>query len=278
MNTKRKIKLAVISDTHLGTYGAHAEELADYLKSIEPEILILNGDIVDGWAFTKRYWPASHTKVLQRVLKMMSKGTTVYYLTGNHDDMLRRYSDNSFGNFHLLDKLHLTIDGKKHWFFHGDVFDITMKNSRWLAKLGGEGYDILILLNRFVNHLLGLLGREKISFSKRIKNSVKHAVKFISDFETTVSKIAIEEGNDYVVCGHIHQPEIKTVEEDGRSVVYMNSGDWIENLSALEYADGQWSLYHYAEQGTAYDNETEEPEQASVLIQYENLIRHTVYR
>ena len=105
MSAKRTPDVVVISDVHLGTFGAHARELSSYLKTISPEILILNGDIIDGWSFSKSYWPKSHTKVLQRILKLISKGTTVYFLTGNHDEMLRRYSDIHLGNFHLLDKL-----------------------------------------------------------------------------------------------------------------------------------------------------------------------------
>jgi len=241
---KRKIKVAVISDVHLGTYGCHAEELNQYLKSIDPEVLIINGDFIDIWQLSKFYFPDSHWKVIQRVIKMMTHGTQVYYLTGNHDELLRKFSGFRLDNLHLDDKLVLSIDRKKHWFFHGDVFDVTMKNSKWLAKIGGVGYDILILINRFVNLLLSKMGREKISLSKRVKDSVKSAIKFISDFEQTAADIAIQNHYDYVICGHIHEPVIKQYNNVHGSVEYMNSGDWIENLSALEYTD-KWNLVFY---------------------------------
>ncbi|MBP9185958.1 MAG: UDP-2,3-diacylglucosamine diphosphatase [Bacteroidia bacterium] len=242
---KRKVKLAVISDVHLGTYGCQAKAVNRYLKSINPEILILNGDIIDIWQFSKRYWPESHMKVIQRIFKMMTTGTKVYYLTGNHDEMLRKFTDFKLGNLELLDKLVLDIDGRKAWIFHGDVFDITMKNSKWLAKLGAVGYDSLIVLNSMVNWVSVKLGREKVSFSKRIKNSVKQAIKFIDDFEETATTIAIQNGYDYVVCGHIHQPTIRNVKNHKGETLYLNSGDWVENLTALEYNDKKWSLYHY---------------------------------
>lgn len=251
---KRKIDLLVLSDLHLGTYGCHGKELLQYLDQIEPGTVILNGDIIDIWQFKKRYWPASHMQVLRRLLKFAEQGIPVYYLTGNHDEMLRKFSDYRLGNLYLRDKLVLELDGKKAWFFHGDVFDVSMQYSKWLARLGGQGYDLLIILNRGVNLLLEKVGREKISLSKRIKDGVKTAVRFISDFEQIAADLAIERGYDYVVCGHIHQPVIKTmVAKDpggnahaGKSVTYLNSGDWIENLSALEYHLGQWSLYRYA--------------------------------
>ncbi|RPE14032.1 UDP-2,3-diacylglucosamine diphosphatase [Chitinophaga lutea] len=246
MSGKRPLDILVISDVHLGIYGCHAKELANYLDSVDPRVLILNGDIIDIWQFSKRYFPKSHTKVIRRILKMIGKGTEVYYLTGNHDEALRKYAGFGLSNFVIDNKLILEVDGKRHWFFHGDVYDITMKNSKWLAKLGGKGYDILIILNRLVNHMLEKMGREKMSFSKKVKESVKQAVKFISDFEQTVVEIAVDKEFDVVCCGHIHQPIIKNMEFNGKMVTYLNSGDWVESLTALEYSHGSWQLYQHA--------------------------------
>lgn len=246
MKRKRKIPLVVLSDIHLGTYGCHADELLQYLKSIQPKTLVLNGDIIDMWSFSKRYFPAAHMNVLRQIIKMSNTGTRVIYITGNHDEALRKYSDFILGNFELVDKLILELDGKKAWIFHGDVFDSSTQGyAKFLAKLGGKGYDLLILINSFINWMLVLLGREKRSFSKIIKDSVKKAVSFVSNFETTAAEIAIEKKYSYVVCGHIHKPQIKMVENENGKVLYLNSGDWIENLTALEYKKEKWSLYHY---------------------------------
>lgn len=248
---KRHPDVIVISDLHLGTYGCHAKEIVAYLKSVSPRILILNGDIIDGWQFSKRYFPASHMQVIKEVMNLMSNGTRVIYITGNHDEMLRRYSDIQSGNFQLTDKLVMEINGKKTWIFHGDVFDITTKGSaKLIAKLGGHGYDLLILLNRLINWFLKKAGREKMSFSKKVKNSVKKAVSWISDFEQTAAELAIEKNYDYIICGHIHHPQKKIIETKKGKVTYMNSGDWVENLTALEYANNEWSIYQYDEKGS----------------------------
>jgi len=248
---KRKVPLAVISDVHLGTFGCHAKELLQYLNSIEPEILVLNGDIIDIWQFSKHYWPAPHMMVINHIIDLMAKGTKVYYITGNHDEMLRKFVGFNISNFHITNKLVLTIDKKKAWIFHGDVFDVTMKNSKWLAKLGAIGYDMLILINSAFNWYLKKRGKEKYSFSKQVKDSVKSAVKFINDFETTAADIGISNGYDYVVCGHIHQPVIKNVETEKGKITYLNSGDWIENLTCLEYNYGVWEIYRYNEDNLA---------------------------
>jgi len=162
---KRHLEVVVISDIHLGTYGCQAQAVLNYLKSISPQILVLNGDIIDGWQFKKRYFPATHMQVIKEIMNLMSHGTRVIYITGNHDEMLRRYSDIQMGNFQLTDKIVMEINGKMTWIFHGDVFDATTKGSaKMLAKLGGYGYDLLIVMNRFINWALKLLGKEKMSF------------------------------------------------------------------------------------------------------------------
>jgi len=247
---KRNVDLVVISDVHLGTYGCHAKELLNYLKSIKPKHIVLNGDIVDIWQFSKRYWPESHMKVVRKILKFVADGVPVTYLTGNHDEMLRKFTDFQLGSLTLTNKLSLRIGKKRAWVFHGDVFDVSMQHARWLARLGAIGYDSLILLNSVVNWALIKFGREKMSLSKRIKNSIKNAVKFINDFEVTAATLAIEKGYQYVICGHIHQPEIRLIETEKGSVTYLNSGDWVENLTALEYHRGSWQIYRY--QATDY--------------------------
>lgn len=242
---KRKLEVVVISDVHLGTFGCHAGELLSYLNSISPEKLILNGDIIDIWHFRKRYFPKTHLQVIKKIIDLSTKGTEVYYITGNHDEMLRKFSDISMGNIHILNKLIMNLDGKKAWIFHGDVFDVSIQHTKWIAKLGGWGYDFLILLNRLINWVLIKMGREKYSLSKQIKNGVKKAIKYIDDFESVAADLAIENGYKYVVCGHIHQPQmLRKVNKNG-SCLYLNSGDWIENLTALEYHHKRWNLYHF---------------------------------
>lgn len=242
---KRKLEIVVISDVHLGTFGCHAGELLSYLNSISPKKLILNGDIIDIWHFRKRYFPKTHLQVIKKIIDLSTKGTEVYYITGNHDEMLRKFSDISMGNIHILNKLILNLDGKKAWIFHGDVFDVSIQHTKWIAKLGGWGYDFLILLNRLINWVLIKMGREKYSLSKQIKNGVKKAIKYIDDFESVAADLAIENGYKYVICGHIHQPQmLRKVNKNG-TCLYLNSGDWIENLTALEYHHKRWDLYHY---------------------------------
>lgn len=242
---KRQVEIVIISDTHLGTYGCHAKELLNYLRSIQPRTLILNGDFIDIWQFSKRYFPNAHMMIIHEIMEMALAGTKVYYITGNHDDTLRKFSEFSAGNFHLRDKLELQLNSEKYWIFHGDVFDVSIKHTKWLAKLGANGYGLLILLNRFVNSIRKGLGLPRMSFAGKIKRGIKKAVKSIDDFEETAIDLAIKNGYQFVICGHIHQPIIKTIEKNGHSITYMNSGDWMENLTALEYNFQKWKIYKY---------------------------------
>jgi len=244
---KRKLEIAVISDVHLGTYGCHAKHLLTYLNSIEPKTLVLNGDIIDIWQFSKRYFPKAHLKVIKKIMTMASNGVKVIYITGNHDEMLRKFSDTTIGNISIVNKAVLELDGKKAWFFHGDVFDISIQNAKWLAKLGGYGYDFLTLVNRGVNWYLDKRGKERYSLSQRVKNGVKSAIKYINDFEKVVSELAIENNYDFVICGHIHQPKKEFFENKHGKTLYLNSGDWVENFTALEYQFKRWKLYKFNE-------------------------------
>ncbi len=242
---KRPVDLVIISDVHLGAFGCHAKELLTYLRSIKPKTLILNGDIIDIWQFRKRYFPKSHLMLIRHLTGLIAKNTKVIYITGSHDELMRKFVNFNMGSFKMVNKLLLDLQGQKAWIFHGDVFDITMQHSKWLAKFGSAGYDLLILLNSFANFILTSMGRQKISFSQKIKRSVKRAVSYINKFEETAAGIAISKGYAFVVCGHIHQPEIRTIVNQKGSVTYLNSGDWVENLSALEYHEGEWTIYRY---------------------------------
>ncbi|MDE3236132.1 MAG: UDP-2,3-diacylglucosamine diphosphatase [Bacteroidota bacterium] len=245
---RRPLDVAIMSDLHLGTYGCRAKEIVHYLKSISPRILILNGDVIDVWQFRKNFFPLTHMQVIKEIMSLASKGTRVIYITGNHDEALRRYSDLELGNIQLLDKLVMEIDGKVCWIFHGDVFDSTTKGSaKFFAKLGSKGYNLLIRLNKLINWFLQLMGKEKMSLSKSVMDKVNKAVSKINDFEQTAAEIAIEKKYDYVICGHIHEPQMRCVMTDKGRVTYLNSGDWVEHMTALEFYNNDWHMYKYDE-------------------------------
>jgi UDP-2,3-diacylglucosamine pyrophosphatase LpxH len=249
---RRRPEIVVLSDVHLGTRGCRASELHAYLKSIDPKILILNGDIINIWQFRKNYWPPLHMKIVKQIVAKAARKTTVYYITGNHDEMLRRFNGFSIGNLHIVNQLSLDLDGENTWFFHGDVFDVVMQYSKWLARLGAIGYDSLIWLNTNINTIRAALKMEKVSFSKKIKENIKSAVKFINDFEVTAAELAASKGYRTIVCGHIHHPEIRTISTPYHDVKYLNSGDWIENLTALEYTSPSgWNLFNFRLSGLA---------------------------
>lgn len=245
---KRNLDIVILSDIHLGSYGCHADELNEYLKSIDTKKLILNGDIIDGYVFNKNYFPPSHFSVIKQIIKMLKSGTEVYYIPGNHDDFMREFDEIQIMNLYKVDKLVLDIDGKKFWIFHGDVFDISMRGNlgKVLTNIGGNAYDFIIRVNRLINKILLKCNRKPYSLSKKIKDSVKTAVKYIGDFESISCEHAINQNYDCVINGHIHQPCIREFISGDKSVIYMNSGDWIENLTSLEYDGVEWVIYKHS--------------------------------
>lgn len=245
---KRQVEIAVISDLHLGTYACRAREFATYLKSIEPRLLILNGDIIDGWQFSKRYFPQGHIAAIKEIFSLLTKGTRVIYITGNHDDIMRRYSDLELGNFLLTDKIAIEVNGKKTWIFHGDVFDhTTTEQAKFWGKLGSNGYAVLLGFNKCINFVCQVFGREKLSLSQKVMEQFNKRFIKIDEYETKIAEAAIEKKFDTVICGHIHQPQKRIFKSDKGSVCYLNSGDWMEHMTSLEYYDNDWHLYAYNE-------------------------------
>ncbi|HEX2846682.1 MAG TPA: UDP-2,3-diacylglucosamine diphosphatase [Chitinophagaceae bacterium] len=263
---KRPVDVAVISDLHLGTYACRAKEFVSYLNSIEPRLLILNGDIIDGWQFSKHYFPLHHITAIQQIFHLLSNGTRVIYITGNHDETLRRYADLHLGNFQLADKVVIEIDGKMNWIFHGDVFDHTTANqAKFWGKLGSNGYAMLLGFNKMINKMMKLLGREKVSLSKKVMEQFHKRFVRIDAFETMIAELAIEKKYDCVICGHIHQPGKRVYSNEKGSVTYLNSGDWVEHMTSLEYYKNDWHLYTH-EQEEAHPEPVKQPKPKPEVI------------
>jgi UDP-2,3-diacylglucosamine pyrophosphatase LpxH len=267
---KRNLDVVIISDVHLGTKACDAKALFNYLSQIEPKILVLNGDFVDSWQFSNAYFPKYHWEVIKLIMNFSESGIPVYYITGNHDDTIRRLTPFSVANIHLVNKLFLNLDGKLAWIFHGDIYDGSISHGRWIAKIAGRAYDSIVVFNRFINRLFKILNVAPTHFSKRIKSSVKKAVQKVTNFETKAIEIAKEKGYRYVICGHIHKPQIMDIETDSGVLTYLNSGDWLENLTSLEYNNGEWEIYQYDE------SDYNEKQGSSKLKNDFNNIRETV--
>ena len=220
-----------LSDIHLGTRGCQAEKLCDFLKSHTCDRLYLVGDIVDGWRMQSGvYWPQSHINVVREFLSYAKQGTEVIYISGNHDEFLRRYTELELGAIRVVDEdTHITQNGQRMLVLHGDQFDVITRYHRWLAFLGDIGYNALLHVNTGVNAIRRHLGYGYWSLSAWIKHRVKKAVNFISEFEQAVAHQCVRQGFDGAICGHIHHAEISDIQ----GVRYMNCGDWVESCTAL---------------------------------------------
>lgn len=255
---KREIDILVISDLHLGTHGCRAKRLLNYLSTVKPKMLILNGDIMDFWLLDMKKWKKSHSKVLKVFFNEMSRGIPVYYITGNHDDYLRSFTGFKFNNFHLVDELIIDIDDKKHWFTHGDKFDKSVSGAiRKMAISAGKIFDQMIRLNKFVNRWQLFLGKTETNYTKSLKDKTKSTVKKQNDFEFQNIEYADKKGYDIVLCGHTHNPgrwEYDSKNKEGEKIIYYNSGDWMDNCTALEYNNKQWSIMKYQPKDKSIQN------------------------
>ena len=242
---KRKVEIVILSDIHLGTYGAKAKDLLNYLESIEPQTLILNGDIIDVLQFSKSYFPTSHLQVIQKILEWVQKGTKTYYIAGNHDDIFRKFIGFKAAGITIANNLELEIGNQKIFVFHGDAFDGKLAKIRLLNKMGANGYGSIILMNKVINFLARKLGKKEVFLSRYLKNTSKRFLNKNNKFEEDIISLAIENGYDSIICGHLHHPVMKLIEKEGKRIEYLNSGDWVENLTSLEYQNETWTLYQH---------------------------------
>jgi UDP-2,3-diacylglucosamine pyrophosphatase LpxH/glycosyltransferase involved in cell wall biosynthesis len=244
---KFSCRTVFLSDIHLGTPDSKADQVVEFLKHIRCHKLVLNGDIIDGWALKRgARWTSRHSRVIRKVIKMTERDNTeVIYLRGNHDEILERFLPMVFGRIRLTkEHIHETAAGKRYLVVHGDGFDSVSTNHKWLASLGAVGYDFLLRVNRFYNHYRAWRGKEYYSISKRVKAKVKSAVSFVDRYEDLLRNLAVHRKCDGIICGHIHTPEDKQV----GAIHYLNSGDWVESLTAIiEHHDGRMELVRHAE-------------------------------
>ena len=244
----RRLRAVFISDIHLGTPGCQADALLDFLKHHPSDVIYLVGDIVDGWQIRRRwFWPQSHNDVVQKLLRRARKGCKVVFVPGNHDEFARQFDGMHFGGIEISNEaVHTTADGRQLWVIHGDHFDGVIQCAKWLAHVGDWAYGVTLELNRHFNRIRHRLGMPYWSLSQYLKHKVPRAVSHVNHFEEAVAAEARERGFDGVVCGHIHRPEMRTI----NGTLYANDGDWVESLSALiEHADGRLELLHWRPSG-----------------------------
>lgn len=235
-----------ISDVHLGTKDCKANQLNAFLKQYSCEHLYLVGDIFDGWKMRNSvFWNADANRLLRRILKLSKKGVRITYITGNHDEFLRKYANNQFDNIELCNRtVHITAKQEKLLVIHGDQFEGVTRCSRWLKYIGDHGYEFLMLLNRGFNRVRAQYGYGYWSFSGFLKQHIQRAQTYINDYESSVAYGAHKQGFDGVVCGHIHHAAIKSLHD----VTYYNTGDWVESCTAVvEDHNGVMHLKHWLE-------------------------------
>jgi UDP-2,3-diacylglucosamine pyrophosphatase LpxH len=262
-----RVRAIFLSDIHLGARGCQAAKLLDFLREYDSDLIYLVGDIVDGWQLRQGwYWPQAHNDVVQKLLRKARKGARIIYVPGNHDEFLRSFYGTHFGGIEVVETaIHSAADGRRYLVIHGDLFDVVIRNARWLALVGDKAYDLAILFNRYFNAARRLLGLPYWSLSQWLKLKVKNAVNFIGEFERTLAGEARRREVNGVICGHIHHAAIR---DDG-GLVYVNCGDWVESCTAVvEHFDGRLEIVDWVKRkslGNGHPHSVIAPELAQPL-------------
>nr|WP_319998998.1 UDP-2,3-diacylglucosamine diphosphatase [uncultured Draconibacterium sp.] len=256
----RKPDIVVVSDFHLATHACKATEILKYLKSILPTQLVLNGDIIDAWRFSRNYFPKAHLKVVRQLIKMMEKGTEVVYVTGNHDEFLRELGNTTMGKLRIVDQITLHLGNQKTLIFHGDLIDSVIHKAKWLAKFGAAAYGLVTLFNKLINLILKTIRINDVVLYKWLKELLGNPNTETTKFETKLAKLAYEKNVDLIICGHTHRAVDKILHYNNQSIRYINTGDWVENFTAAEFENGSWNLCNYAATFNTIEHNDAEPE------------------
>jgi len=282
-NKTRHYSLIILSDIHFGKKSSSADMLYEFLLHHSCDTLILNGDIIDGWVLESkkhRKLPEMQKRVMDIINARIAEGLHVVYIPGNHDEKLRK--EGIFGKtlhgIHFSDSLIYTDRLNRRFFIvHGDQFDPQfLKNKGSIAyKIGDALYDGLIELNAVTSRAARKLLRREFSIAAYAKKRTKDIVGLIGKFEEVVTKSANDNGADGVICGHIHHAEF----EKRGSILYGNSGDWVESCTGLLCSDeAEWSICRWHEEREKLQlgeppSESDNNEYAKYRPQTEKLLR-----
>lgn len=254
----RLVEVSVISDLHLATHACKPKKVLKYLKSIQPKLLVLNGDIIDSWRFSRNYFPKNQLKVIRQLIKMMEKGVEVVYISGNHDEFLRKMVPTQMGNLKIVNQFVFEYGGKKTWIFHGDIFDNVIHKTKWLAKIGAACYGFISIVNNVTNRILVAFGKREVQFYSSIKKWIKRNRIGLTVLEQKAADVASSNGYETVIYGHTHLPSEKYVFLNGKNLQFINCGDWVENFTAAEFYENEWHLYYHT--GVEMKEQVEESE------------------
>ena len=230
-----------ISDVHLGTKASQTKLLKKFLETIEFEELYLVGDIIDIWALKKRiYWNKSHNEIIRLFLKIAKK-KKVYYILGNHDEAIRKFIPIDLGNIEICNYKRFVWNTKIIYVLHGDQFDFIINKFPVIAWIGTWLYDLIIYLNVVVSWLREKFGFPYWSISKYLKEKAKSSFGILEKYKEHISRFAERKEIDLIIFGHLHMPKI----EQKNDVLMANTGDWVENCSAIGIIDNKLNLLEY---------------------------------
>ena len=243
---ERQVRTLFVSDVHLGCRYAQAENFLSFIESIRPQRLFILGDFLDGWKLKAGWhWPETYTRIVQRLLYLAETGTELLYTPGNHDAFLRspevrELVRRSGVDVRVQDEFYFNArNGRRYLVLHGDKFDVVEESHQWLSVAVSYVYDFLLSADWWASRIKKRPGRSPYATCAFIKNAVKTAVRFMSNFEGKLYRYARSRGCDGLICGHIHTPGVFGTDD----MSYLNIGDWVENCTALvENYDGSMQL------------------------------------
>jgi UDP-2,3-diacylglucosamine hydrolase len=193
--------------------------------------LYILGDLFAFWANNQRVY-RRYGQVLDMLSRLAERGR-VGFLHGNRDFLLQRRVLNRYGVKFLGETYELTIAERRFFLTHGDIFCDRDQAYQRYKKTWKIMRILDVITPGFLADRLAKWFR-----NKSIKNTSQADSELLALSDSALKKQFCR-GFDYIVCGHVHQQEIRDIEE-GKTLVILPA--WKQRGGYALWENGKISL------------------------------------
>lgn len=238
------LRTLFLSDLHLGSFGARADRLLDFLERTPAEEYVLVGDILDLWQPLVPNWGRFDQEVVDHLKRRQRDGARIVYLVGNHDPLPERAPEGRrLPTVPKVEIVHVAADGRRYLVLHGDAVDSRVVRAHVFTRIGSQIDHGLRLLDRALGSLRRHTSGEARTTIGWLITTVNLILYARRTHERRLVALARARGLDGVICGHFHIAGL----HEAHGLIYANCGDWVDSFTAVgERHDGTLCLLGHA--------------------------------
>jgi UDP-2,3-diacylglucosamine hydrolase len=239
-----------ISDAHLGIPVAGHDRREVLLFELFEEIrrhgshLFIVGDLFDFWIEYRHAIRPDYFEALYHLKALAESGVRLHYCAGNHDFALGSFLPKQVGVHVSHDAITLPLQGKRVYVVHGDGVIARDNAYRMLRRVLRN--PVNQFLYKLLHPNLGVGIAHLFSTGSRHIQGRRVDDPVLGEYRHYARSL-LEKGNDIVVMGHTHAPELW----DFQGKRYCNTGEWMRRHTYARMDDGKITLWEYRSDGSS---------------------------